>query len=205
MHAYGFDIVSLKLIKSYLTNRWQRTKGNNSYSSWTEVIHGVPQGSILGPLLFNIYLNDLLFLTLDTDVCNFADDNTLYACDISLKTRIEKLESSASAVINWFDNNYMKLNNSKCHLLVCCRKEEIIVANVVHSSIVESHEVKLLGITIDRELKFNLTSICKRAGKQINALARLCKIPPLQKTHYSYEGVFYIPVSFFPSFSHVLL
>ena len=108
----------------------------------------------------------------------FADDNTLYACDISLKNLIEKLESSASAVINWFGNNYMKLNNSKCHLLVCDRKEEIIVANIGNSSIVESDEVKLLGITIDHELKFksHLTSICKRAGKKNNALTRLCKI-----------------------------
>ena len=83
-------------IKSYLTNRWQRTKVNNSNSCWAEIIHGVPQGSILGPLLFNIYLNDQLFVTIDASLCNFADDNTLYACDISLNVLIDKLESSTT-------------------------------------------------------------------------------------------------------------
>ena len=100
LYAYGFNKNALKLIKSYLTNRWQRTKVNNSYSPWTEIIHGVPQGSILGPLLFNIYLNDIFFVSIDTSLCNFADDNTLYACDISLKVLIDKLESSATSVID---------------------------------------------------------------------------------------------------------
>ena len=200
LHAYGFDKISLKLIKSYLTNRWQRTKVNNSYSSWTEIIHGVPQGSILGPLLFNIYLNDALFFTLDSALCNFADDNTLYACDISLKNLIDKLESSASSVINWFKYNYMKLNDSKCHLLVCGNKEEVIIAKIGNASIVESHEVKLLGTTIDRELNFksHLTSICKKAGKKINALARLCKILPLQKRKIVMKAFFMSQFSFSP-------
>ena len=83
LHAYCFCKKALILIKSYLSNKWQRTKINYSYSSWTELLLGVPQGSILGPLLFNINLNDLFFLALDTDICNIADDNTLYTCDIT--------------------------------------------------------------------------------------------------------------------------
>ena len=86
LHAYGFTHGTLTLLYSYLCNRCQRTKVNNSYSNWAEILQDVPQGSILGPLLFNIYINDLLFLDIKSDLCNFADDNTLHVSDLSFNT-----------------------------------------------------------------------------------------------------------------------
>ena len=88
LHAYGFSHEALSFINDYLTNGQQRVKANGSFSSWKDLRRGVPQGSGLGPLLFNIYINDLLLFIQNSDICNYADDTTIYSCDKSLDVNL---------------------------------------------------------------------------------------------------------------------
>ena len=84
-----------------MANRWQRTKLNTGFSKWTDIFLGVPQGSVLGPLLFDIYINDLFFLTEKTNVCNYADDSMFYASNSDLHYLISRLEDDSVLATEW--------------------------------------------------------------------------------------------------------
>ena len=177
LHTYGFDIKTLKLLHSYLTKRWQRTKVNSSFSTWSGLLQGIPQGSVLGAILFSIYLNDLFYLTEMTQVCNFADDTTFYVCDNDLDT---------SLAVEWVENDFLKLNQDKCHLIVSGHKHETVWAKIGETKIWRSNKQKLLGVAIDRNLNFDeyVFDLYKKAGRKLSVLARLSNDMSFEKRIY---------------------
>ena len=176
LHAYGFSQEALTLINDYLTNRQQRVKVNGSFSSWKDLTRGVPQGSVLGPLLFNIYINDLLLFIQNSDICNYADDTTIYSCDKSLDNITHKLENDCNVALKWFADNFMKLNADKCHLLVLGQRcDDSVTVKIGNTDVVNSSEEKLLGVHIDSKLSFDqhVSKLCQKASNKLYALARI--------------------------------
>ena len=118
LNAYGFDYKSLKLISSFLSNRKYRTKINSSFSEWKHLLIGIPQGSVLGLLSFNIYICDLFLFMSESNVANYGDDTTLYAFEKYLYDVQRKLVSESLILFEWSHNNYLKANGGKSHVML---------------------------------------------------------------------------------------
>ena len=176
LQAYGFDNDSLNFICNYLVDREQRVKINSSFSTWSKIEYGVPQGSILGPLLFNINTLDMFFEQKDVNFAAYADDNTPYFCDKNLEVLLSKLQICALKLFEWFSNNHMKMNSDKCHLILSSNDENKKIE--LNGEAINNTQVqKLLGVHIDYKLKFDthIESLCKKVREKPHALARIIK------------------------------
>ena len=176
LEAYGLDTCALKLVYSYLTNRKQRVKVGSAYSTFQSISTGVPQGSVLGPLLFNIFINDLFFTDLESEICNFADDTTIYACDTSIDAVTIKLKDDLQKLLDWFKNNGMCANPAKFQMMFLgLKSDNSFILDISGQQVKQSEQVKLLGVQIDNSLTFDahIKELCRKINQKLCAFSRI--------------------------------
>jgi hypothetical protein len=175
---YGFSNDSLDLIKNYFFNRQQKVKVKDSFSDLLLNLLGVPQGSVLGPLFFIIFINDLAFLLKDLMTKLFADDTTLIDTHDNMDILITKFKKKLEILINWCKFNKLDINWAKTDFMFVTNKrikapKEIEISAGISVRVVE--QFKLLGVTIDNKLNFETyaSMIKKSVNRKLYSIKRL--------------------------------
>ena len=192
LHAYGLSTAACHLMFSYLKGRRQRVKISNSRSSWKLLTKGVPQGSILGPFLFNVFMNDLFLFIQNCKLYNYADDNSMIYSTPDINAILTNLKHDCRNAIKWFGDNSMKANPDKFQFMVLSsdplEQQKIEIESDI--TLLSESRVKLLGVIIDDRLQFNdhISAMCCRAARQLNALARISKHLDSKSKHIIYNS-----------------
>ena len=203
LNFYGFGDNVVEWFRSYLCHRGHMVSCNNKCSNVDYVEIGVPQGSVLGPTLFLIYVNDINN-NLDSTCCNlYADDVLIYCSGKELSDVNSKMQNSLDIMKEWYDNNLLVINSSKsCTMLVTTRQREALLNN---SENVQSHidlmlngdhlnyveNCKYLGVEIDKNLSWctHIQELCKQLNNMVWTLARLRKFLPRTSLIEIYKSI----------------
>ena len=154
-----FSLIPLKLLESYLSERYQAVRVNSTISNFKLVSSGVPQGSVLGPILYLIYVNDLPYVTNLFSVCLFADDTTLVFESSNSSELIQKSNAGIALFNNWCCANRLSTNFNKTYTMLFSNtlNPEDVSAIYLNGRIIKyTPFLEFLGLIIDDKLKFNL-------------------------------------------------
>ena len=175
--AYGFSEKSAAFLYSYLKRRKQNVKIDDILSTFQSLISGVLQGSILGPILFNIFLNDLLTTLENSEIYNFADDNTISSISKEKQALLTTLEKDSEKAIDWFRQNNMIINPEMFQSMILQRSgnSDMHTIEIDGNRIWTTDSVDLLRIRIDNRLTFDdhIFTLCNKASMQLNAVGQL--------------------------------
>ena len=180
---YGIRGIAHDWFVSYLSNRKQLVCINNCSSTFKDISCGVPQGSILGPLLFLIYINDLPLFFNKLKFVLFADDTSILFRTTDPTFHVSIVNAELSRVCHWFKANKLSLNVKKTHFMLfqSCRKKAPDLSICIDGSIInQSDSVKFLGLLIDPQLtwKHHIDLLCNKISKTIGVLYKIKHLVP---------------------------
>ena len=185
LEAYGFGRRSLGLIRSFFENRQNRVKLGEITSDWIKTKRGCPQGSSFGPLLWNMFQNDLPSHVKDANLTMYADDHQMYAKGTDHETVGRSLKIHGRQALTWYSKNYLKANPDKFHSLIINprkldKNKSDTVLNIDDTDIIKTEKIKLLGVYIDDKLEFteHIRELCIKASQKVGVLSRLRNLIP---------------------------
>ena len=180
LRAYNFDDLSLKLMTSYFENRQGRVKLGNTTSGWRKVERGCPQGSSFGPLLWNIFQNDLTYV-MKSNICMFADYHQFFEAHKDVKIIQKRLQESAVTATSWYKENCLQGNFTKYgSMLISKQVDRSISIDIDGNKVSPYQNIRLLGVNIDCQLTFkeHISEISKKASQRVGVLMRLRNLIP---------------------------
>jgi hypothetical protein len=193
LNSYGISGSLLSWFSSYLTDRYQRVVLDGVYSDWLPITSGVPQGSILGPLLFLVYVNDLpSYTNSQSTIALFADDSKLYK-SINLPDSTLHLQNDLNNLHKWSLDWAMKFNKSKCKALRVSRKKTKIVSQYYLDG--QPPEcvpyVKDLGVTVCSDMSWSrhIEETVAKANRTLGLVKRTCKDTHDQRVRKYYSAL----------------